>query len=311
MDLLIETIPVLCRSKQDVLGFFRGCGVPDNMTADLRQRVLTDRESINKYEIARTVLTRINEGGDGTLRQRREVLKRVSEFEDFSTCWPKDQFSAQGLVAKVRHVINVKDSFTRMQQAEEQQRQDRVRRNRAAAEAKQRRREERQALRSRLAGLSSMSNAQQRGKALEGVLNDIFKLDGLRLRDAFTLNTEDGHVGEQIDGLITLDGTQPILVEAKWHTEPIGREQVTSHLVRLFNRPGVHGLYVSASRFTKPAIEECERALAHRVIMLAEIHELLMLLEEPNSNVASWLKAKLFAASVDRKPLFYPTATTV
>ncbi len=124
MDLLIETIPLLSRSKPGVLAFFRGCGVPDNMTADLRQRVETARESINKYEIARNVLARINDGGDSTLRQRREVLKRVSEFEDFSTCWPTDQFKAQGLVAKIRHVINVKDSFTRMQQAEEQQRQD-------------------------------------------------------------------------------------------------------------------------------------------------------------------------------------------
>ncbi len=153
-----------------------------------------------------------------------------------------------------------------------------------------------------------MTNPQQRGKAFEAVLNDIFKLDGLHIRDAFTLNTEDGHVGEQIDGLITLDGSPPILVEAKWHTEPIGRDEVTSHLVRLFNRPGVHGLFVSASRFTGPAIEECEWALAHRVIILAEVPELLMLLEQPNANVSAWLKAKLLAASVDRKPLFYPTA---
>ena len=37
MDLLIDTIPLLCRSKVDVLTFFRGCGVPDGVTADLQR----------------------------------------------------------------------------------------------------------------------------------------------------------------------------------------------------------------------------------------------------------------------------------
>lgn len=33
------------------------------MTANLGRRVATDRGSINKYEIARTTLTRLNDGG--------------------------------------------------------------------------------------------------------------------------------------------------------------------------------------------------------------------------------------------------------
>ena len=104
LDLLIDAIPLLCRSKLDVLTFFRGCGLPVAMTADLRARVQQDRASINKYEITRVALTRINEGGDGTLRYRREVLKRVTGFDDFSSCWPEDQLKARGLVASVREL---------------------------------------------------------------------------------------------------------------------------------------------------------------------------------------------------------------
>ena len=47
---------------------------------------------------------------------RRELLKRVVEFENFSTCCPEDRLEAQDLVSQIRSVINVKDSFTRMRQ---------------------------------------------------------------------------------------------------------------------------------------------------------------------------------------------------
>lgn len=308
-DLLIDVIPLLCRSKQDVLTFFRGCGIALGTLADLQQKVAADRTVINKYEIARSVLTRINEGGDQNLGQRREVIKRVTEFQDFSACWPDDQLKARGLVASIREVVNVKDSFTRISQERDNDRREHLRQQAAAADGKRRRLAARDGLRRRLAALSSMSNPRERGLAFEGVLNDIFKLDELSIREAFTLNTEDGQVGEQIDGLIVLDG-HPVLVEAKWHAKPLGVNDVSRHLVRVYGRPaGVHGLIVSASAFATAAVEECRRALAQRVIMLAEVNELVLLLEEPDANFRKWLGAKLLAASVDRQPLFRPSVT--
>lgn len=304
---LVNTIPLLCRSKQNVIDFFRGCGVAHATLADLQQRVATDRGSINKYQIVRTALTRLNEAGDRALGQRREVIKRVVEFHDFSVCWPEQQLQAKGLVASVRELVNVKDSFTRMTQERDSERREHQREQAAKAEAKRRRVAERDALRRRLASLSSITVPQQRGLAFEQVLNDIFKLDGLNIREAFTLSTEDGsQVGEQIDGLILLDG-HPVLVEAKWLAKPAGVPNVSRHLVRVFNRPSsVHGLIVSASGFATPAVEECKRALAQQVIMLAEVNELLLVLEEPGANLRKWLGAKLLAASVYREPLSRP-----
>jgi len=37
-----------------------------------------------------------------------------------------------------------------------------------------------------------MTNLQQRGLALEGVLNDLFKIDGLSVRDAFAIKRSPG-----------------------------------------------------------------------------------------------------------------------
>lgn len=59
-NLLVDTIPLLNKSKMDILIFFQGAGVSDQVLGDLRSRVQQDKENVNKYEIARTVLTRIN-----------------------------------------------------------------------------------------------------------------------------------------------------------------------------------------------------------------------------------------------------------
>jgi restriction system protein len=307
IELLTSAIPLLSKSKRGVLTFFRSCGVPEGMLADLSERVASSSTSISKYEIARTVLIRINDGGDRLLRTRRELIKQVTEFDDFGLCWPDDQLKAKGLVGDIRKYVNVKDSFTRMQQAEESHRLKEVRQRRQAAEAKQRRSDELAALRARLVGIASIANAQQRGLALELTLNDLFKIDGLSVREAFTLRGEDGRVQEQIDGLIALDG-RPILVEAKWLSTPIGQAEISRHLVRVYGRAEVAGLFVSSSPYTEPAIAECKIALSQRVIVLAELNEIVMLLEDTEANLGEWLRAKVMAASVERKPLFYPAA---
>ena len=173
--LLVDAIPVLCKSKRDVVLFFRGAGVPASMTADLEKIIREDRASINKYEIARTILASINQGGDAMLAIRRELLKRVVEFEDFTRCYENEVMKAKGLVGEVRRIINVKDSFTRMSQErarEAEARRAEHDRRVATANARQKKIE---AAKSRLFALYAETNPQRRGKALEGVLNDLFR----------------------------------------------------------------------------------------------------------------------------------------
>ena len=71
--LLVDTIPLLCRSKTDVLLFFKGAGVNASIMSDLQDKVSRDKNSIYKHEIARTILSRLNERGDRSLRERREI----------------------------------------------------------------------------------------------------------------------------------------------------------------------------------------------------------------------------------------------
>lgn len=104
------------------LPFSKAPGVDAPDLRDSAIAVQINRQAITKYEIVRNVLTTLNARGDSGLHTRREIIKRVVEFEEFSTCWPDDQLKAKGLVASLREVVNVKDSFTRMKHEREAER---------------------------------------------------------------------------------------------------------------------------------------------------------------------------------------------
>lgn len=74
----------------------QGAGVPQELLSDLSERLRQDAASVSKCQIARTVLVRLNERGERSLRERRQVLRRVCEFEYFGACWPEDQTKARG-----------------------------------------------------------------------------------------------------------------------------------------------------------------------------------------------------------------------
>ena len=306
LSLLIDTVPLLFRSKKDVLLFFKGAGVASDLTNDLAIRVKQDRGSINKYEIARTVLTRLNEKGESTLRERREILKRITEFEDFSTCWPEDQLKAKGLVAEIRRVVNVKDSFTRMHMEQEDERKKRQAEQQAKLEETQRRRSKLSSVKTDLFSLFGEQNSQKRGKALEGILNRLFEASGILIREAFTLKGSQGEgIIEQIDGVVEIDG-ELYLVEMKWLNEPLGVSDVSQHLVRVFSRGHARGIFISASDYTEPAITTCKESLQKAVVVLCKLEEIVRLLEQ-ESNLTDLLKAKINAAIIDKNPLHEPT----
>jgi hypothetical protein len=130
-DLLVNTIPLLSRGKKGVILFLRGAGVTEEDLAEVSLVVNTNPAEPNKFEIVRQVLTKLNARGDSGLRPRREIIKRVSEFESFESCWPADQYKAKGLVASVREAVNAKDSFTRMKQERDAEREQEMTRQRA------------------------------------------------------------------------------------------------------------------------------------------------------------------------------------
>lgn len=305
LNLLIETIPTLCRGKKDVLTLFRGAGVELALMQDLASQVKVDPKGIGKHEIARTVLTRLNEKGETTLRERRELLRRITEWEDFSTCWPDDQLKAKGLVAEIRNIVNVKDTFTRINLEREEERRRRRAEYQAKLQEVQLRKEQLLAVKSDLCSLFNQQNHWKRGKALESVLDRLFQLYGILVREAFTLVGDEGQgIVEQIDGVIEIDGAV-YLVEVKWLTQPVGKGEISEHLVRVFSRGDARGIFISASDYTEPAIATCKDALHHMVVVLCRLKEFIDLLED-EKDLKAFLKEKINAAIIDKRPFHEP-----
>lgn len=305
MNLLIETIPRICPYKKDVLLFFKGAGVSSTLTNDIDNQLKKDRDSINKYEIARKVLTRINEKGEATLRERREILKRITEFENFSACWPEDQLEAKGFVSEIRQVINVKDAFTRINLEREAEQKKRLAEQQAKIEDAQQRKIKLAAVRRDLSALFTESNNQKRGKALEGILNRLFEASGILVREAFTLRGSQGEgIVEQIDGVVEI-GDAPYLVEMKWWHEPLGVGEVSQHLVRIYHRGQARGIIISESGYTGPAITTCKEALSRIVVVLCKLEEIVILLEQ-EKDLRAFFKAKINSAIIDKNPMYEP-----
>lgn len=301
LRLLVDTIPLLCPSKRDMLVFFKGAGVASAITADLAHKVATNKDSVNKYEIVREILVRLNDKGEPTLRERREVLKRVVEFEDFSTCWPKDQLKAKGLVAEIRRVVDVKDSFGRMRQEQEEERKQRIEPEQQRRTALKERKSKLEQVKKDLYALFSMTDPEKRGKQLESVLNRLFATGGILVREAFTRVAPTGEgVIEQLDGVIEMDG-EIYLVEMKWWDKPLGTGEVSEHLVRVFSRNCARGLLISYSGYTDPAIAICRESLSRMVVAPCGLQEVVQLLERED-DLVEFLKKKVRGAVVDKNP---------
>jgi hypothetical protein len=304
LELLIETIARLSRSKKGVVLFLRGSGVAGEDLNEVDGIVNRTPNSINKFEIVRKVLTKVNARGDSGLRPRREIIKRVVEFEHFETCWPEDLLKAKGLVASVREAVNTKDAFTRMKQERDAEREQTLLRQQTVQSAAAAKRAQIGDVTVRLSALFSMDdNPHKRGKLLEGVLNDLFRAYGIHVREDFRRKDPDtSTVLEQIDGVIELDGAIH-LVEMKWLNTPVGVSEFFPHLSRLFLRANAHGIFISSAGYTEPVIKECRTALTQKTMVLCSLHEIVMLLQRQDDFIA-FLKKKSHAAIVDKNPYF-------
>lgn len=301
-NLLVDTIPLLCKGKQDVMLFLEGAGIHRDDLAAMWHRVRTDRKSVGKYDIVRDVLQKANKRGDSSLAARREIIKRVVEFEEFSACWPGDIYKAKSNVGDLRKIVQAKDSFTRMKQERDMAHEENVNRARekqAAIIAKQKKIE---GVRDRLNALFGLdAEPQKRGKLLEGVLNDLFRAYGINLKEDFRRSdSANGSVVEQIDGVIEFDN-QIYLVEMKWLKNPVGVNELAPHMVRLFSRADARGIFISTSEYTAPVISECTNHLNNKTMILASVKEFVMLLLSERDLVAM-LRQKVNAALIDKKP---------
>jgi hypothetical protein len=87
----------------------------------------------------------------------------------------------------------------------------------------------------------------------------------------------------------------------KWLRDPVGKADVSEHLVRVFNRSASRAILISYSGYTAPAIETCKESLSKMVVVLCTIEEFVFMLERENS-LEAFLKAKVRGSIVEKQP---------
>jgi len=232
------------------------------------------------------------------------VLYRVVHFDNFSACWQNDEHKARSLVEQIRQLVNVKDTFTRIDEERERERAERQKAVLADRHEKAAKAEKLQDLKRELYALFTIEDGARRGKALEPVLNGLFRAYGVLVREDFTLRDAQGKAIEQIDGIVNLDADL-YLVELKWHEDPLGPNKVAQHLVRVFNRGEVRGVLISASGFTDAALQSIKDALTKLVFVCVDLQEIVDALEKDVS-LCDLLRKKVQAAQIERNPFHKP-----
>ena len=71
---------------------------------------------------------------------------------------------------------------------------------------------------------------------------------------------------------------------------------------KAFTRSEARALIISASGFAKTAIVECRTALAQKVIVLADLREIVSLLEG-DRDLRAWVREKARVAMLEREPM--------
>ena len=303
VNLLIDTIPRLNKSKKDLLLFFKNVGVPD---ADLKKyNLLLQRnsEQFNKFNVTRELLEQLNVKSDAMLGIRRQLLQKVVCFDSFDMCWANDRLIAKSNVSEISKIVNLKDSVTKLEAYAEQERQERIVQKNKSLDKIQAKRTEYESVKNNISSLFSIVDPQKRGKALETAMSDLFKFFGIGIREAFSIIDEDnGKNYEQIDGVVEINNYLT-LVEMKWENKEIGVDKVSRFMSRIFLRANVDGIIVSYSSFTESGVKTANEALAQKVIALIDLQDILTVLiqykdlkcyfEQAMRNVKLYKKSKI------------------
>ncbi|MBN8568804.1 MAG: restriction endonuclease [Ignavibacteria bacterium] len=301
-ELLVQVIPLLNKSKQSVLDFFEGSGISTNIFKDVIHKVRFDKNSISKYEIARQILLRINQDNDKYLRERRELLKRVIEFEAYSSCWPSDQYKAKGFVSEIQKIVGIKDSFTRINKEREKEAQQRIEENKKRLEVISKKKEDIRKVKLDFYSLFGESNHQLRGKKLESVLNSLFRAYNILIKEDFKRNgSNDEGILEQIDGIIEINN-KIFFVEMKWTKDKISSDSIFAHLGRVYHRSAAQGIYISASGYSASGLEASRDAIIKgTLLVLFDLEEFVKILEN-EIDLKEYIDKKIETAVIHKLP---------
>lgn len=89
----------------------------------------------------------------------------------------------------------------------------------------------------------------------------------------------------------------------KWLKKTVGVGEVSQHLVRVFHRNAMRGIFISYTDYAPSAITVCKESLSKMVVVLCRLDEFVAALER-EQDIREFLKVKVRASMVDKEPFW-------
>jgi len=207
--------------------------------------------SDSKRKIVTDVVDCLISDQDRNLGQLRCLIKHVVEFNSFRHFGKLED--GQRMAENARNaVMALKEIVDKHDQSVEEKKEMRKKRVEAASKLSQSAAVQRgldQIKATYISLVLSLADPHQRGRDLESVMYDIFKLFDLDPKASFSIK------GEQIDGAFSLDGTEYIF-EAKWVKDPCSREQMDAFSCKISRKlENTLGLFLSINGFSRSGVD--------------------------------------------------------
>lgn len=279
-NLLVDTISRLNKSKRDLLIFFQSVGVPEGYLRPFYDLLNSNNSQFKKFNVTRELLRILNQQTDKMLGVRRQLLKRVIEFDSFDACFPNDKDRAKANVAEIQKIVKLKDTVTRYENYLSNEQSQKLKAQAEKADLIRKSKSQFINLRQEFSQLFSIQSPQERGRKLETVLNNLFSYFNIGIKESFSIyDGESGKIYEQIDGVIEVNHYLTLL-EMKWEKVPIGTDKVGRFISRILLRKNVDGIIISYSSFTSAAIIEAQGALSLSVLALVDLKDIFDVLNQ-------------------------------
>jgi Restriction endonuclease len=235
--------------------FLDTCGVSQSL------RARYPRESFNKYDLMRNILTDLENAAD-----LDTIQALVSGFYRLRGAVDRDKLDvarAKRMLEEFRHLVGNDPIEAEVKRREQQAARETHRANVGERQSQQRKLEELNASFLKLSSLEDMTS-QSRGYKLETLFFDLLRLYEFECSPPYR------HSGEQIDGQFRYEKFD-YLVEAKWTKAPSKQEALSVFDGKIRGKAqSTRGFFISASGFDENAIGKFSGDAPRIVLMTGE-----------------------------------------
>jgi hypothetical protein len=255
--------------KKDIASFFQSNGC-----TSLDMKCLGDINTSSRANLIDTMFQHLSsrpDGGRGPFRAMLQALVNWSHFDSyyFEKLRKLDRNDAQRSIDHLRQLQEIRDSKINSI------REERLRKEKAAQKANASLDSLHDTFLSLLQGRKSAQgkyiSPQERGYALEALLQELARLSNLEVTEQFWV------LGEQIDGAIKFEGEHYIF-EAKWQDAAASNEPVYQFAAKVEGKLYGRGLFISVNGYSPLVVDSLTKGKAIRTILIDGADILMVLL---------------------------------